>query len=48
MPTGKDAIIDFLSSSYVKGCGEATAKSIYKVFKDETLNKIKESKDNRL
>ena len=44
MPTGKDAIIDFLSSSYVKGCGEATAKSIYKVFKDETLNKIKESK----
>ena len=48
MPTGKDAIIDFLSSSYVKGCGEATAKSIYKVFKNESLNKIKESKDNLL
>lgn len=48
MPTGKEAIIDFLSSSYIKGCGEATAKSIYKIFKDETLSKIKESKDNLL
>lgn len=46
IPEGKDAIIDFLTSSFVKGCGETTAKSIYKVFGDSTLDKIKENKDN--
>ncbi len=45
-PDGKDSIIEFLTSSFVKGCGEVTAKKIYKVFGDNSLNKIKESKSN--
>lgn len=45
-PDGKDSIIDFLTSSFVKGCGEVTAKKIYKLFGDDSLNKIKESKSN--
>lgn len=46
VPEGKDAIIDFLSSPFVKGCGLATAKRIYDMFGDDTLNKIKENKNN--
>ena len=48
IPEGKDAIIDFLTSSFVKGCGEKLANNIYDVFKDESLEKIKENKDNLL
>lgn len=47
-PEGKDAIIDFLTSSFVKGCGEKLAKSIYDYFGEESLEKIKENKDNLL
>jgi exodeoxyribonuclease V alpha subunit len=47
-PEGKEAIIDFLTSSFVKGCGEVLARNIYDCFKDETLEKIKENKDNLL
>ncbi len=43
-PEGKDAIIDFLSSSLVKGCGEKTAEEIVKLLGDDALNKIKEDK----
>lgn len=46
VPEGKEAIIEFLTSSFVKGCGEATAKKIYKVFGDDSLVKIKENKSN--
>ena len=46
VPEGKDAIIDFLTSSFVKGCGEVLARKIYKTFGDETLAKIKENKEN--
>ena len=46
VPEGKDAIIDFLTSSFVKGCGEVLARKIYKTFGDDTLTKIKESKEN--
>lgn len=46
VPEGKEAIIDFLTSSFVKGCGDATAKKIYKVFGDDSLIKIKENKSN--
>lgn len=45
-PEGKEAIIDFLTSSFVKGCGEVLAKKIYKVFGDQTLEKIKENREN--
>lgn len=46
VPEGKEAIIEFLTSSFVKGCGEATAKKIYKVFGNDSLVKIKENKSN--
>ena len=46
VPEGKDAIIDFLTSSFVKGCGEVLARKIYKTFGDETLTKIKENREN--
>jgi len=48
VPEGKEAIIDFLTSSFVKGCGEKTAQKIFDIFGDEALNKIKENKDNLL
>lgn len=47
-PEGKDAIIDFLTSSFVKGCGVKLATSIYEIFGDSTLDKIKENKENLL
>lgn len=47
-PEGKDAIIDFLTSSFVKGCGENLAKRIYDTFGDESLEKIKEDYANLL
>jgi len=43
-PEGKDALIDFLSSSLVKGCGEKTAHEIVDVLGDKALEKIKEDK----
>lgn len=46
IPEGKDAVIEFLTSTFVKGCGEVTAKKIYKTFGDNTLTKIKENKNN--
>lgn len=47
-PEGKDAIIDFLTSSFVKGCGEKLATSIYDTFGEESLEKIKDNKENLL
>lgn len=43
-PEGKDAVIDFLSSNLVKGCGEKTAAEIVRVLGDDCLEKIKEDK----
>lgn len=43
-PEGKDAVIDFLSSSLVKGCGEKTAAEIVRILGDDALEKIKEDK----
>ena len=48
LPEGKDAIIDFLTSSFVKGCGEKLAKNIYDIFGENSLEKIKENKENLL
>lgn len=48
VPTTKDAIIEFLASSFIDGCGERTAKKIVEHFKEQTLDKIKENKDNLL
>lgn len=44
-PEGKDAVIDFLSSSLVKGCGEKTAEQIVEILGEDALNKIKEDKN---
>ena len=45
-PEGEDAIIDFLTSSFVKGCGEKTAKKIVAVLGDNAISLIKEDKEN--
>lgn len=48
LPTEKEAVIDFLTSSFVKGCGKSTANKIYDLFKEDAINKIKENKNNLL
>lgn len=47
-PTEKDAIIEFLSSSLIKGCGEKTARKIVETLGNEAINLIKENKSNLL
>ena len=47
-PTTKEAIIEFLASSFIDGCGEKTAKRIVDRFGEETLDKIKEDRYNLL
>ena len=47
-PKGKDAVIDFLSSSLVKGCGEKTAIAIVEALGDDALNLIKKDFNNLL
>lgn len=47
-PDGIDAVIDFLSSSFVKGCGERTAKKIVKVLGSDAITLIKQDKNNLL
>ena len=46
MPTGKDAIIEFLTSSLIKGCGEKTAERIVDILGDNAIEKIKENINN--
>ena len=48
VPTTKEAIIEFLASSFIEGCGEKTAKKIVDHFGEKTLDKIKENRDNLL
>ena len=48
MPTTKDAIIEFLSSSFIESCGEKTAKKIVDKFGEDALDKIRENKNNLL
>ena len=40
-PSTKEAIIEFLSSSFIDGCGERTAKKIVDVYGEKTLDIIK-------
>ena len=47
-PKGKDAVIDFLSSSLVKGCGEKTAVLIVETLGDDALTVIKNNPDSLL
>ena len=46
--TTNDSIIEFLSSSFVNGCGVRTAKKIVDHFGDKTLEIIKEGQDRLL
>lgn len=43
--TSEDAVVAFLSSSLVKGCGEKTAVKIVKKLGVDAINKIKEDKN---
>lgn len=45
---GKDAVIEFLASPLVKGCGEKTACDIVDTLGEDALKKIKESYTNLL
>ena len=47
-PTGTDAVYEFLSSTFVKGCGKTTAKKIIDAYGESSIDKIKESMDNLL
>lgn len=42
-PEGKDAVIEFLSSPLIKGCGEKTAESIVTTLGENALTIIKEN-----
>ncbi|MEG0977420.1 MAG: ATP-dependent RecD-like DNA helicase [Bacilli bacterium] len=45
-PTTKDAILEFLASSFIESCGEKTAKKIVDMFGEKSLDIIKEDKEN--
>lgn len=46
LPEGKDAVIDFLASPLIKGCGIKTAEEIVNTLGEEALKLIKENKEN--
>jgi len=43
LPTGKDAVIEFLTSSLIKGCGDKTAIKIVDILGENAIEKIKEN-----
>lgn len=47
-PDSKEAVVEFLSSSFVKGCGEKTAKKIVEKLGKNAISLIKEDKNNLL
>lgn len=47
-PDSKEAVVEFLSSSFVKGCGEKTAKKIVEKLGSNAISLIKEDKNNLL
>lgn len=48
MPTTKESIVEFLSSSFISGCGEKTAQKIVDKYGEKAIEIIKENKDNLL
>lgn len=46
MPEGKDAVVEFLASSLIKGCGLKTAKAIVETLGEKALDLIKENQEN--
>lgn len=47
-PTTKEAVEEFLSSPFVEGCGEVTAKRIVEAFGEKAIDIIKNDKDKLL
>lgn len=47
-PDSKEAVVEFLSSSFVKGCGEKTAEKIVEKLGSNAISLIKEDKNNLL
>lgn len=47
-PTNCDAVLEFLTSSLIKGCGEKTARKIVDTLGEKAIDLIKESKSNLL
>ena len=48
IPEGKDALIDFLASPLIKGCGAKTARQIVETLGENALELIKENQANLL
>jgi len=48
IPEGKDAIVEFLASPLIKGCGLKTAKQIVETLGEDALKLIKENQANLL
>ena len=46
IPKGKDAVVEFLTSPLVKGCGERTALKIVDILGEDAIEKIKENINN--
>lgn len=46
IPEGKDAVIEFLSSPLIKGCGLKTAEQIVETLGEDALHLIKENQEN--
>ncbi len=44
IPTGEDNLVEFFSSSFVKGCGKKTAEKIVEIFKEDAIEVIKKNK----
>ncbi len=45
-PTGEDAVIEYLSSPLIKGCGEKTARKIVETLGENAIDLIKENVSN--
>ncbi len=45
-PTDADAVIEFLASPLIKGCGEKTARKIVETLGEKAIDLIKENKNN--
>ena len=46
LPVGKDAVVEFLTSPLIKGCGEKTAIRIVDILGDNAIEKIKDNINN--
>ena len=46
MPKANEDIVDFLSSSFIKGCGKKTAERIVEIYGEDAIEIIKNDKDS--